>query len=867
MEKVVKNCIKFLAFFYIIWLSLLPIKAATLNYAVERKIIIKLKSNITPNKVLAAINSYTTNQNLGHFTSLTSNDLGRLKELGNFLFLNFSNQNININQIINQLKNDSKLQNLIEYIEPLKPVQFYNWQTILNKDYPGDFDTPTSPLAARHWYLERINMPQFWHIQGCANNSETCYPASDTVIAIIDTGLAVSGSSANPEQAQFTYTNVCDDTGCLLPVNQSGELTFQITYAKSGYLPNSILWTNPNEANTPECNDLHGVDMEMYFYNNAHNISTDCNNENRQKEGIPADDYGHGSFIAHEIAGAIDDTTTPSVIGIAPNVKIMPIKVNVPFRGFFYTDRLAAAILYAVDNGAKIINISAGTNFDSNIVRDAISYAKDHGVIIVASSGNSGADSLAYPAAYTEEFENVIAVGALDENLERAPYSNYKTGYTIYAPVGKSSSDAKTSIVSTSISCSANNSCVPAEDNGIYKLDVSSFSSVAGIGTSFAAPQVAALSTLLLSYNPALTGHDIRNILTENQPLTGSPEYLDVNIVKGINTFFYSAHFIKGFNDFGNQGDIWYIGDFNGDGHDDISLVRLINSTTARWYVALTNSSGTALTNVSIWHNDFGNKGDLWYVGDFNGDGKKDLALTRLVTNTIARWYVAISDGNQFTNTHILYFDFGNKGDKWYTGDFNGDHYTDIALVRVSGNQAKWYVALNKGDASATLNAPKVWHFDIGNQGDKWYIGDFNGDGKDDLAVLRLSSDNKAKWYVSLSTGHSFKNPTVWHEDFGNKGDTWYVSNFTSDNEADIVITRPFTFENNQYQRVYLATSTGNNFEAYKYLAPRLASFSHTLYIGDFNGDGLTDFAGLQIVNSTTCSWYFNLLKPPLNTN
>lgn len=336
-------------------------------------------------------------------------------------------------------------------------------------------------------------------MQNCATQPNNCYPNSELIIAIIDTGLAVSGTNSSPEQSQFIYTNTCDDSGCLLPVNESGNLTFQLTYAKSNYLPTSFLWTNPNEANTPECNDVHGVDMEIYYYNNTHDIPDTCNNENRQKEGIPTDDYGHGTFIAHEIAGAIDDTTSPSVIGITPNVKIMPIKVNVPFRGFFYTDRLAAAILYAVDNGAKIINISAGTDFDSNLVRDAVNYAKNHGVIIVASSGNDGLNSLAYPAAYTHEFENVIAVGALDENLYRAPYSNYEDGYTIYAPVGSNSSHPNTSIVSRSISCSANNSCVPIKYNNTYKLNVSTFNSVPGIGTSFAAPQVTGALALKLN--------------------------------------------------------------------------------------------------------------------------------------------------------------------------------------------------------------------------------------------------------------------------------------------------------------------------------------------------------------------------------
>ena len=147
----------------------------------------------------------------------------------------------------------------------------------------------------------------------------------------------------------------------------------------------------------------------------------------------PNDDNGHGTHVA----GTIAQTTNNSlgVAGIAFNCSMMPVKVlNVLGMGTY--QQIADGIYYAVHNGADVINASLGGSFDSSTMYNAVRYAYDNNVVFVAATGNDNS-ILGYPAAYDE----VIAVGAVDINKDRAYYSNYGTGMELMAPGGDTSVD------------------------------------------------------------------------------------------------------------------------------------------------------------------------------------------------------------------------------------------------------------------------------------------------------------------------------------------------------------------------------------------------------------------------------------------
>jgi major intracellular serine protease len=153
----------------------------------------------------------------------------------------------------------------------------------------------------------------------------------------------------------------------------------------------------------------------------------------------PEDASNHGTHVAGIIAANNNDY---GIVGVAPNSKIMPLKVLNSF-GMGSLDHVEKAIYYAVDNGADIITMSLGTRNPVEKIQKAMQYANDKKVVCFVAAGNAGSSrSLLYPAAYTE----CISIGAVDENSMRADFSCtgpnldfVAPGVKIYSTVPKNS--------------------------------------------------------------------------------------------------------------------------------------------------------------------------------------------------------------------------------------------------------------------------------------------------------------------------------------------------------------------------------------------------------------------------------------------
>ena len=141
----------------------------------------------------------------------------------------------------------------------------------------------------------------------------------------------------------------------------------------------------------------------------------------------PQDTCGHGTHVAG-IAAATGNNGI-GIAGMAWNVGIMPVRVLDGYCSGSTVD-VAEALVWAVERGARVINMSLGTTAPSTLLEDGTYYAYTHGAAIFAAAGNSGMSPVVYPAAYPW----VMAIGATDENDQRASYSNTGAGLDLMAP-------------------------------------------------------------------------------------------------------------------------------------------------------------------------------------------------------------------------------------------------------------------------------------------------------------------------------------------------------------------------------------------------------------------------------------------------
>lgn len=135
------------------------------------------------------------------------------------------------------------------------------------------------------------------------------------------------------------------------------------------------------------------------------------------KEGPSA---SHGTSVASIIAGRE---------GIAPEAELISVRV-LDGEGAGNSFQVAQGIIEAVDQGAQVINMSLGVYEDAALLRQAVRYAHDQGVIMVAAAGNDGYDRMPFPAAYSE----VLAVTAVDAASQQAHFPNQSTAINFAAP-------------------------------------------------------------------------------------------------------------------------------------------------------------------------------------------------------------------------------------------------------------------------------------------------------------------------------------------------------------------------------------------------------------------------------------------------
>ena len=277
--------------------------------------------------------------------------------------------------------------------------------------------------------------------------------------------IAISGADVQAQEAWDIATGSSD---VVIAVLDSGS-----NLTEPDLLNN--LWVNPGEIhgngidddNNGFVDDIHGYD----FVND---------------DGNPDDDHGHGTNVAG-IIGAIGNNGV-GFTGACWNCSIMSGK-NLNDQNSGSNADFAASVIYAVDNGAHLINMSGGGSGTSTPLKDSVVYAYQTGVPIIACMMNSDSDVAYYPAAYPE----VIAVGATDSTDFRASPFSWGGGSSFGKHID-----------------------VSAPGNEIYGLSTTDSNySYSFSGTSHAASLTTGLAALLLSVNPSLNQNLLQRLIAK----------------------------------------------------------------------------------------------------------------------------------------------------------------------------------------------------------------------------------------------------------------------------------------------------------------------------------------------------------------
>jgi serine protease len=258
---------------------------------------------------------------------------------------------------------------------------------------------PNDPLYPMQWNFPALDMEHAWDLNPGASSS--------VVVAVIDSGVAYRNALVRFNAPAF---QAIDGNGNTFNFPALG--TVDVPFAAATDLGGPDRFVSPRD----------------FIWN----------------DNDPLDLDGHGTHVS----GTIGQLTNNSqgVAGMAFNVRIMPVKVidsiwddifGSPFQGT--DDVVARGVHYAVDNGAKVLNMSIGRSGPpSPLLQEALIYATSHGAFVAIAAGNDYEDGnpVEWPAFYANSIEGAVAVGAIGPDRQRAYYSSTGSDVELAAPGG-----------------------------------------------------------------------------------------------------------------------------------------------------------------------------------------------------------------------------------------------------------------------------------------------------------------------------------------------------------------------------------------------------------------------------------------------
>jgi hypothetical protein len=295
-----------------------------------------------------------------------------------------------------------------------------------------------------------------------------------------------------------------------------------------------------------------------------------------------------------------------------------------------------------------------------------------------------------------------------------------------------------------------------------------------------------------------------------------------------------------------------YPGDFDGNGEFDMGVFWPDDNS---FHVLLSTKKGFYKSGSGQWiaPNTFGNVNGQYHPGDFNGDGKWDLGYFRPSDNT---FHVRISTGDDFDGAGggrwIAPGEFGHSNGKFFVAYFNGGLKADLGFFDATNNT--FHVTLSTGSGfGAEHSGQWVGPNEFGHAGGRYYVGDFNDDGSDDLLFFDPTRDNSV--WVRTSDGTGFRNARLWAGGFGHTNGQHYVGDYNGDGKFDLGF---FDATTNTF---HVAISIGTRFSGEEpsgmWVKPNTLGHGRGRFrVADYNDGGKSD---LGFFNPDNRSFYVGL--------
>jgi hypothetical protein len=616
----------------------------------------------------------------------------------NVLTIKFiENDEINLAKLVHQYKVkkirkastgyiDIQIPNKYDLVELAKIIDDIDYIENVDINTIGEYDNfiPNDTDYDLQWHLPKIKMPETWDL---------LHGGSCAIVAIID-----SGTDWLHEDLGFgsdNFSNIWKNSG------------------ENDWTDN----TDPTSGNGVDDDGNGFIDdwIGWDFANNDNNPRSTLNSHGTQVAGITS-------------AKTHNETGVSGVAGGNNNqgVLLMPLLIGEASPDGSLVDD---AILYAVDNGADVIQMSLSVA-QTAAIDAAIQVAENANIIVICASGNNSS-SVNYPASN----EDVIAVGSTNENDKKSSFSNYGSNLFISAP-GEN-------IYSTKL----NNDYDDAD------------------GTSFSAPQVSGVVSLLKIINPNMSNSEVRTILQNSADKVGGYSYINgrsvelgygrLNAYKALQlalptisgsntvctsnkTFTLSDRVLGTTVNWTKSTNLSYV---SGQGTNNYTVKAASSSISSPGWVEV-EISGISCDPVSI-------KKDLW-VGkpDFTLIGDYDLSVREMGIAEITNPYhdlQGISNTTWNCSGAITRIDGGPVIAKYWAGSSSGSGTVDLTLTNQCGSRFKYFIVNVTGGWLKSYPNPANDYLEIEITDEEFYTT------KNKSVSIRLYNNKSTLVYSNVS--------------------------------------------------------------------------------------------------------------------